>query len=325
MRVTLDLTKLLEQNRITKAEFDKLSALASEATGSLAINVLIGFGVLAVAGSAMALVPVPGAAIALGAVVLAIGLGLVTALQAQWEVLGNICILVGALMLAGGIVVQWDASVPAFLLVTAVFAAAGLLARSGLLVVGAVLALASSIGERTGYLHATYFLGIEEPAMTIVLFSALALVLHLASKRLRAAYAGLALVAARTALFEVNFGFWIGSLWGDRLMLLRTPRGAQEATYWHSDVLIPDTWFAAAWAVALVAVGIWAARANRRWVLLIATVFGAIHFYTQWFERLGATPLSMLVAGLITLAVATGIWILRPEPDHAATSDQASA
>jgi hypothetical protein len=324
MRVTLDLTKLLEQNRITAAEFDRLAALASEATASLALNILIGFGVVAVAGGAIALVPVPAAAVGLGAIVLAIGVGLLTALRSQWALLGNICTLVGSLMLAAGIVILADASIPAFLLVAGLFAATGVLARSGLLIVGAVLALASCLGERTGYLHATYFLGVEEPALTIVAFSAIALVLYLASRRLGAAHATLALVAARTALFEVNFGFWIGSLWGDRLIMLRAPHGTQALAYWNYSVLIPDTWFAVGWAVALVGVGLWAAHANRRWVVLIAAVFGAIHFYTQWFERLGATPLSMLIAGLITLAAAIGIWLLKRGHDSPATSHQAS-
>ena len=34
--------------------------------------------------------------------------------------------------------------------------------------------------------------------------------------------ARLALVAARTSVFMVNFGFWIGSLWGDDLLLVRS-------------------------------------------------------------------------------------------------------
>lgn len=324
MRVALDLTKLLEQNRITPAEFEKLAALASEATASLALNILIGFGVVAVAGGAIALAPVPAAATGFGAVVLTIGVGLLTALRSQWAVLGNICTLLGALMLAAGMVIGWDASVPAFLLVAGLFAAAGVLARSGLLIVGAVLALASCLGERTAYLHATYFLGIEEPALTIAAFSVIALGLYLASKRLGAAHQSLALVAARTALFEVNFGFWIGSLWGDRLIMLRAPHGTQVLAYWNYSVLIPDTWFAVGWALALGGVGLWAARANRRWVLLIAAVFGAIHFYTQWFERLGSTPVSMLIAGLVTLTVAIGIWILKRGHDEPATSNQAS-
>jgi hypothetical protein len=62
--------------------------------------------------------------------------------------------------------------------------------------VGSVLALASCLGERTGYLHATYFLGIEEPTLTILAFSAIALLLLAVSKRVGADHARLALVVA---------------------------------------------------------------------------------------------------------------------------------
>ncbi len=302
MKVTLDLSKLLQDGKITQAEFDRLSAFAVEGTGSLAFNILIGFGVIAVAGASIALVAAPATAIAIGAIVAGAGLAIILARLPQWQMLGTICVLAGALMFAGGIVWIGDGSVLSFLAVTVAFVAAGIAARSGLLIAAAVLALSSCVGARTGYIHATYFLGIQEPAITIVLFALLALAAYQASLRLPAVYENLALMAARTSLFLVNFGFWIGSLWGDRLNWMR---GAQMR-----DVAIPSEVFALAWAAALIATGIWAVRANRRWTVMIVAVFGAIHFYTQWFERLGATPVSVLIAGLITLAAAFGLWTL---------------
>ena len=71
--------------------------------------------------------------------------------------------------------------------------------------------------------------------------------------------------------------------------------------------------FAAVWAVALIAVGVWAVRANRRWLVNIVAVFGVIHFYTQWFERLGPQPIAILIAGVIALGVALGLWRLNRE------------
>ncbi len=70
-------------------------------------------------------------------------------------------------------------------------------------------------------MHAMYSLTIQEPTVTIILFSGLALAAYLVSKRLKADYERLAITAARTSILLVNFGFWIGSLWGDRLMLGR--------------------------------------------------------------------------------------------------------
>ena len=320
MKVVLDLTKLVEEGKLTQAEADRLGQLAAHDTGSLAINILIGLGVVAVAGGAIALSPDPLTAIAIGVIALAIGIGVVFTHWTQWRVLANICILAGALMFGGGVVMIGLGSVTSFLIVAAVFAAAGVVARSGLLIACAVLALSSCIGARTGYMHATYFLGIQEPTLTIVLFGLIALGTYQLSKRLRAEFEGITLVAARVSLFLVNFGFWIGSLWGDRLEWLRSFRDA-TATSDYNEV-IPRLWFVIAWALVLLGTGIWAVRANRRWVVTIVAVFGAIHFYTQWFERLGATPLSVLMAGLITLAAAIAIWMVKsrvkPEPAGAA-------
>ena len=125
---------------------------------------------------------------------------------------GTIAMLVGALMFGGGVVVLGDGSIEAFALVAAVFFAAGIAARSGLMIAVAVLALSSCLGARTGYMHAMYFLGIKEPALTAAVFAVLALAAYQASLRLPAAYEGLALMAARTSIVLVNFGLWIGSL-----------------------------------------------------------------------------------------------------------------
>jgi len=39
-----------------------------------------------------------------------------------------------------------------------------------------------------------------------------------------------------------------------------------------------------------------------------AAVFGAIEFYTQWFERLGAEPWAIIIAGLTIVAFAIALW-----------------
>jgi hypothetical protein len=294
MKVVLDLTKLLEEGEITREEHERLSRLGAAGTGSLAFNILLGFGVVAVSGGAVALVPDAITGIVLGAIVLGIGLGLYAARWTQWEVLAHICTLIGALGLAGGIIVETDAFVWAFVAITVGLAVAGIVARSGLLIALAVLAFSSCLGARSGYEHATYFLGIEEPTLTIVVFSIVAAGTFFLSKILPIAYERLALMAARVSVLLVNFGFWIGSLWGDDSTRLGI----------HVDDLV----YVILWALALIAIGVWAARENRRWVVNLAAIFFAIHFYTQWFERLGANPLSVLIAGILALGFAIGLW-----------------
>jgi hypothetical protein len=292
VKVTLDLSALLTEGKINQEEYDRLSRYAATGTGSLAFNILIGFGVVAVAAGLIALVPNALTGVVIGVAVLAAGLELYRRGDPAWEVLAHICVLVGALMLAGGIVILGEASIPSFLLVTVGFAAAGFVARSSLLVGLAVLALSSCLGARSGYMHATYFLGIEEPTMTAIIFAIVALAAYQASLRVPRVYEGLAITVARTSIFLVNFALWIGSLWGDDV----------------GNVTIPDWGFVIVWAVLLVGAGVWAARVNRRWLLNVVAVFGVIEFYTQWFERLGPEPFAIVVAGLIALGVALVLW-----------------
>jgi hypothetical protein len=40
----------------------------------------------------------------------------------------------------------------------------------------------------------------------------------------------------------------------------------------------------------------------------VAAVFGAIHFYTQWFDKLGPTPMSFLLGGLLMLGFGLCLW-----------------
>jgi hypothetical protein len=70
---------------------------------------------------------------------------------------------------------------------------------------------------------------------------------------------------------------------------------------------VPNHVFNIGWAIGLLAVGYWAAKDGRRFVVNTTTVFGSIHFYTQWFEKLGASPGSLLTAGLIALAILYGL------------------
>lgn len=62
----------------------------------------------------------------------------------------------------------------------------------------------------------TYMLIVMEPTITIVLFALLAFVAYFAANRVGPVSEGLGLVAGRVLLVLVNFGFWVGSFWGDR-------------------------------------------------------------------------------------------------------------
>lgn len=288
MKVLIDLTQLRKEGKITQAEFDKFSQLSSQATASLGFNIFIGLGITAVVCGTIALVPTPFTAILLGLLMCILGLGLLK-YSAKWTLLGRICIPIGALLLAGGILWLYEGIPSAWLSVTALLLIGAIIAEQSLLMVLAILALSATIGAQSGYYHASYWVGIDQPTLTIIIFSLIAFFAYWISEKLEAAYERLAIIASRTCVFLVNFGFWIGSLWGDRL-----PR----------DTIIPDWAFALVWAFCLLAAGIWAIKMDKRWLLNVTAVFAGIHFYTQWFERLGASPLTLLIAGIVAIVFA---------------------
>jgi hypothetical protein len=298
MKVTLDLDSLLAQGKITAEEHAKFNNFAVQTTSNLAFNILVGFGVVAVSGASLALIPSPVTAIIVGLMILLLGLGLSQSGLTQWSLLANMCILVGALMFGGGTLLFSRGSIGGLLLVTMLYSIAGIVARSGLLVTLAVLTLSAVIGARTGYMHAMYSLSITEPSLTIGIFGLLAIGLYQVSKFLPTDFERLAIIGARTSVFMVNFGFWIGSLWGDR--------GADL----DKLIIIPAHLFVLGWAIALLATGIWAWHKNLRWLLNTVAVFGGIHFYTQWFEHWHLSPDSVLLAGILALGFAMALrWV----------------
>jgi MFS family permease len=326
MKIVLDLDKLLKEGRITKDEYTRLRGLSSEGTRRTAFNILVAFGILATSGGILALHPSGLMALLLGLVALALGCTLVlgrgflsSKIAEEWRLLGVILIIVGAVGTVGGALYAFpnlatmlaDAlnafgtffSAHPFLclsLISGLLLLAAVRTKVSALAALAVLTFSSALGNMTGYWHATYWIEVRQPALTIFVFGLLSWGAYRMSLEIPIEYEGVAIVFSRTALFLVNFGFWVGSLWGDRLW--REP----EAWWGNSpeQALVPDWAFAILWAIALLATGFWAARANRRWVVNLVAVFGAIDFYTQLFEHLGASPGSFLVSGLVALGIA---------------------
>ena len=283
MKVTLDLTDLVTRGEITKDEADKLARLAATDTGSLGSNILLGFGTVAVSLGAAALLPTPQTVIVLGAILFIAGLALILNKALRWWVFAQICVTIGALGLVGGITFLSDGSIYVSLGLAVGLGVAATAALSGLLAALAVLELAVALGASTAYWHASYFFGVERPVVTIGVLAVVTLVLFFVSLRVPSAYERICLIAARTAILMINLAFLVASLFGDQML------------NW------PASWFSIAWAVLLIGVGLWAVVANRRWVVNAAAVFGAIHFYTQWFEYLGPTPLSILGGGILLI------------------------
>src|SRR3954463_5060510 len=105
MKVTVDIDKLLRETRISPAEYAKLKGSAAADTGSLGLNILLGFGVIATAGGTLALLQSAAGSIVLGAGLIFGGITLGNQARKAGGVLSSILLLVGALLAGGGILV----------------------------------------------------------------------------------------------------------------------------------------------------------------------------------------------------------------------------
>ncbi|MEO7224336.1 MAG: hypothetical protein ABIY37_17850 [Devosia sp.] len=287
MKVTLDLTDLVSRGEITKDEADRLAKLGARDTGSLGVNILLGFGTVAVALGGGFLFPTAQSVIVIGTILFVIGIALILNRQTKWALFAQICITIGALGVVGGISFISDGNFYVNIALALGLAVAAFAAFSGLLGALAVLQFSIALGTGTAYWHGGYFTWVEQPALTILVLAVMAIALTFAATRLPAAYERVAIIMARTGVLMINLAFLVGSIFGDQLIS------------W--DTTIEANVFSVVWAVLLIGVGLWGVMSNRRWVVNAAAVFGAIHFYTQWFEFLGPNPLSVLGGGILLI------------------------
>jgi hypothetical protein len=283
MKVTLDLTDLVSRGEITKEEADRLARLGARDTGSLGSNILLGFGTVAVALGGGFLFPTAESVVAIGTILFVIGLGLIINKQTKWGLFAQICVTIGALAIVGGVSYLAAGNYYVGLALAAGLAVAAFVGTSGLLAALAVLQFSIALGSGTAYWGGGYFFWVEQPTQTILVLGVLAVSLLLVSMRIPSAYERVALIAARTAVLIINLAFLVGSLFGDR------------------NLGFPASYFTIVWALLLLGVGLWGVTANRRWVVNAAAIFGAIHFYTQWFEYLGPNPLAILGGGILLI------------------------
>jgi hypothetical protein len=278
-----------------------LRAAAKRQTGTTALNALLGFGAFAIAIGVCILAQSAALAAAIGVALFIAGATARVLRNLVWDKLAGVAMVTGALIASGALAILIDRPREGSLLVALILFGAGLAAKSRLLAALTPLALAGAIGGSTGYWDACYEIAIREPTLTIVLFAALGALGLFVSKKATPDYAALARIFARMCAILVNFGFWIGSLWGD------TPGQLWRGDDWAHPEIWPIV-FAVAWAIVLLLGGAWGAWSGRRFLVNTAVVFGGIHFYTQLFERLGLDPLALIIAGAVTIAAGLALW-----------------
>lgn len=311
MKYLVDIDDLERQGVLKPEVAAKLREQAGRDVVSTAIGVVLGFGAIAVAAGLVAtFAALLDSRFASSLLASGVGAGFLAAALAVRRTapgtlgrLADVWMVVGALTLSVSVGFLIGRPLWSSLAAAAILLSVAVLARSHLLVALGPLALAAAIGASAGYWEACYMIAVREPTLTIALFSALGVAAWQVVQRLPGPMADLALTFARMCVVVVNFGFWVGSLWGDDPgALWRHPEGFEPA-----NPQIPAVVFSAAWVAAAVAAGWWGARNGRRFMVNAAATFGAINFYTQWFVRLGASPLTVLAGGAVAIAIGSAL------------------
>lgn len=320
MKLLVDIEKLEAQGTVTAAQAAAIRRAGAAETVSLVVNAILSLGVIAVVAGVIALQPGTGAMAVLGGGLALAGLLMRLLRTESFGFLGGALLLVGALLHGAAALAEFQGGMAGFAYVAALYFALGALARQGLMIALSVFALAGLLGSSTGYWHASYGLWVREPTFTIVAFGLLAAAALAAAPKLGAAHRRLAQVFAAICVVWANFGFWVGSLWGDhpgsswaRAELLYSDtyiaERYQRLQDWYAQALaVPAGAFALAWAAALLGLGAWAAANNRRGLVNAAATFASIHFFTQWFERLKTAPETVIAAGALAVAIAFALW-----------------
>jgi len=278
MKATLNLDKLLNEGKLTQAEYDKFLQLLTHTVSHFCYYLMLIFGVVVISVAAIFFV-CPwhvGICVAVFFVICFFGAGLSRLFPDRLEPLATIILFFGAFTFGLVVILEGRGSFTSLLALAIVWGAAGILARSVLLISLSVFALASCLGGRWESLDIKYVIVPQEPLATVVLFTPFTILMFWLEKRMPLQYRVLVLAAGLSGLFLVNLAFWVGSLRGEDLML--------DERFVYGPMFVSPWLFVIAWGIALAVTGYWAYRHKWRWLFALAATFGAINFYTQWFK-----------------------------------------
>ncbi len=316
MKITLELDRLIADQKITQEEADRLISLAvpSKRNGLIS-NIFMILGAIAVAAGVIALEPSATMGLMLAILSLGAGSALFFIKSDDWRILSHALIVMGCLGLAGW--TAWQAAetwpenmnmVPQFVAL-GLFTGGAILFRQGFLAALAPLTVGTLIGSGTMYWHASYSIFVKESLITIIIFTLIAGGLYFIRDKLEEQWHSITTVAARVSFFMVNFAFWVGSLWGDYVgEIWASDDGWEARNAWRETAFqISEGVFSFGWALFLI-ICIWlGTKDHRRFLANTAATFLAIHFYTQLFDMFGAEPGIVVLAGFTMVGVAFGI------------------
>ena len=126
-------------------------------------------------------------------------------------------------------------------------------------------------------------------------------------------------VFARMSFIIANFGFWVGSLWGDYVGEYlwgrgeRSPRQSWEEAraardaFRETTIYIQDNIFVVGWALFSIAAIVIGQKLGNRFVALCGVGFLAVNAFTQYFEYFKDEPWALIFGGIALVGVALGL------------------
>jgi hypothetical protein len=246
---------------------------------------------------------------------------------------GAICLMGLAMHLTGlGLTAAWRdwAGLPmaaVSLYAAAALALAGAATDVRLVTALAVVPYAQTLSTGTSYWHAAYVFYSPEATLSILQMAVLVAGGLWAARALPERWGRHGGILAIMAAVVANLCALVGSLWGDWVgQTVWGPGGSwwrnrdlhadpeafarAEAAFHETALYIGPGVYSVAWALALAAAAVWAARGARRGLFNVALTFAAIHAYTQAFESFHDQPLAYVIGGLAAIPLAWGLWQL---------------
>jgi iron complex transport system permease protein len=305
-KITLDLDTLVASGKLSATEAEKLKSFAepNRAVSTL-VQIFYILGALALAAGVIALKPEPIVGLILALAALGFAAWVQVTKNESLSILGIGMSITGTLGVGGWFATEFGTETNALFIntvLTVLVLTSALWFRSLFLIALVPVALSAVLGSGTMYWHASYGIFVSEPTITIVVFGILALGLFALCYKLPDIRGMQALIAARVSWIIMNFGFWVGSLWGDYIgEHFKQYANGQYTPYdemnaWRQTALfVPDYAFVVAWALASIATIIW--LKSHRFAVNAGITFLAINAYTQFFERFYESAWALIFGG----------------------------
>lgn len=320
-RITINLDRLVTDNVLSPEKaHELLRHQQPKALTNTLISVLYIIGALAAAAGVVLLKPTATTGLLIAIVCFVAGQVI---RYKRFEHLSILALALGigsAAGLTGWFVLEFGNSLPALAVngfATAVTLFMAVAFRSRFLAALVPLGIGTMVGSGGAYWHASYAIFVREAAITAALFTAMTGGLWFLATRLRHIdWQSMTTIAARMSFVVANFGFWVGSLWGDYVgeyfaLPTRRPSGLPypewrelHNAFRETALYIPEQAFAIAWAAFAVGAVALGRRIGNRFLELAGVTFFAINAFTQYFEYFRNEPWALIIGGIALVGVA---------------------